>query len=362
MQVPLLPIWITDFLGASVMIVLSCLILRSARTFYRNDPGNALGVYLLWFAMAISAFSISRSAGHILRYVFYLTGNGALWSSVAPVSGAINSITFVVIASVTLFFPKMLRIIRRMEYDRHKIELTSTSLLNLNREMEGMVRDRTRIEMALEMAHQVRNPVTIIGGLLKRGASKGGRECSDFTEYIPKILEQAEKLETMVNDLNAMLAADPGQFTELDLNQIVENCVESARKEADARKIIINLKTASTALPFRGIRHILKMAIDHVLHNAIEACRPGDAIDISTGIGEAGVELVVEDSGPGIPPSVLEHIFEPFYRTEEGRTGIGLPYVKQIIEDHRGDIRLSSEPGKGTRVTIIFPKHITELK
>ena len=72
-------------------------------------------------------------------------------------------------------------------------------------------------------------------------------------------------------------------------------------------------------------------------------------------------ELIIQDTGRGIPQDVLSHIFEPFYVSGEIKTGLGLPYIRQIIEEHRGEIRISSGHPEGTTVEILLPTHIAEL-
>lgn len=131
--------------------------------------------------------------------------------------------------------------------------------------------------------------------------------------------------------------------------------------EAERRGVILFLDRAPSPLTFQGNRHLVKIALMHVLRNAIEACGSGDTIQIVTEAGEKTVLVRIEDNGPGIPPEMVQHIFEPFFTTGKGTTGIGLPYVKQIVEDHNGSIELASSRDKGTSVVIVFPPLLGEL-
>ena len=159
----LAPIWIIDFGGSLGMIIVSTLCLATTREIVRKAPENTLAHYLFCFAGAIFAFSVSRSAGHIIKHVLYFMGQGTMWQQISPVSGSINSITFVVIGAVTLYFRRIENIMNQMARDRDKISTFSRELLELNSNIEAIISERTRVEMALRFAHDVRNPSMVIG-------------------------------------------------------------------------------------------------------------------------------------------------------------------------------------------------------
>ncbi|MHB8810126.1 MAG: sensor histidine kinase [Desulfobulbaceae bacterium] len=356
----LAPVWIIDFAGSLGMIVVSTMCLGTTRKIARNAPDNALANYLLWFTVAIFAFSISRSAGHILKHVLYFSGHDAVWKQLSPLSGSINTLTFVVIGSVTLYFRRMETIMKRMARDRDKISIFSKELLELNKDIETIVSERTRVEIALRFAHDIRNPAMIIGGLVRR-MKKNIPEDSPEMAKISQIQEQAEHLESLVGQLDLPPKRGSWKFSSLDLSALAEEAVDVVQAEADRKGVIIFLDRAAAPLTFQGSRHLVKIALMHVLRNSIEACASGDTIQIVTEAGERSVLVRIEDSGPGIPREMAEHIFEPFFRTGEGSTGIGLSYVKQIVEDHKGAITLASSKGGGTSVVISFPPLLGEL-
>lgn len=362
MYLPLYPIWIVDLIGSAAMIVVSFLCLRRAWSISREHPDNAMAAYMLWFTVAIFAFSASRSLGHIGKHILYFTGHMDLWQRLAPVSGSINTLTFVLIASVTLFFHQMQRIMGRMAEDQQKIKQTSRELLELSRDIEEIASERTRAEMALRIAHEVRNPVMIIGGLLRRLMKRQQTDSAVCDqEHFSRIMEQARNLEKLVGRFERLMPETAGRFSCLDLNSIVDEAVTAVSTEAEMKGITLEVEKAPAALTFRGNRQLMKLALIHILRNAIEACHAGDRITVSTHLGPAGVHVRITDTGPGIPGPVLEHIFEPFYETSAGHTGLGLPYVKQIIEEHRGRLKIESTPGAGTSVEIELPTHVGEL-
>ena len=360
MQFPLYIIWGVDIVGCITMIVLSTACLLITVDLQENDPENALNNYLVWLFSAILAFCISRSIGHLVKHLLLFSGAGQVWRSISPYSGGFNTMTFVIIFAVTLFFREMRNIMTRMTRDKNRIQKTSRQLLELNQDIEAIVSDRTHTELALRIAHEIRNPVMIIGGLLRRMAKKC-TEKSDC-EHLNLVLDQTRKLESLVNRVEDLQPEMEKRFLPIELNLLVKDIIEIVDHETKLKEITLYFDRFSLPLSFQGDQHLVKVALLHVLRNGIEACGPGNAIEIGTSLGEKGIEVRIEDNGPGIPTEIVKHIFKPFYSTKKGSTGLGLPYVRQIIEEHRGTIEIESAEGKGTLVRIIFPTLLGELQ
>ncbi|MEA2113871.1 MAG: sensor histidine kinase, partial [Thermodesulfobacteriota bacterium] len=159
----LYPIWGIDIAGSLAMLFLSSLCMRQVVILYKRDREDALNTYLMWLITALFAFCIFRSVGHLVKHLLVFSGHSDIWTWIAPLSGGFNTIAFIVIFAVTLFFRNVLIFMNRMTSDRVKIETTSRELLSLNQDIESVVSDRTRAEMALNLAHEIRNPVMIIG-------------------------------------------------------------------------------------------------------------------------------------------------------------------------------------------------------
>jgi PAS domain S-box-containing protein len=130
------------------MILFSFLCLGLVRELRRRDRNNVIWIYLLLVCIGFASFAISRSAGHILRQILTIAGQTEVWASVGPFSGAINTFTFVFVASVTLFFERVWRIYRQIEKDRQTLQSTRDKLLYLNQNLEDLVEERTE-ELAL---------------------------------------------------------------------------------------------------------------------------------------------------------------------------------------------------------------------
>ncbi len=148
MIVSSLPIWIVDMVGSVLMIVFSFLCLNLVHALRNRDQSNVIWTYLFWVCLGLAGFAISRSAGHILKQILVLSGREVLWASIRPFSGAINSLMFIFVASVTLFFERIWKIYRQISKDKQALQTAGDELLFLNQNLEHLVAERTK-ELAL---------------------------------------------------------------------------------------------------------------------------------------------------------------------------------------------------------------------
>ena len=142
------PIWLVDLIGSATMIVFSFLCMRLAYQLRNRDRNNVIWTYLLYVSYGLAGFAISRSAGHILKQVLFITGRPAIWNEIRPLSGAINTMTFVFVASVTLFFERIWVIYQQILRDKQALQSTRDELIYLNQNLEDLVAERTE-ELAL---------------------------------------------------------------------------------------------------------------------------------------------------------------------------------------------------------------------
>ena len=142
-SLPLFPVWLVDMLGSALMIIISFVCVRYAQLLRRTDRDNVIWTYLLWLSLALALFSVSRSVGHIAKRLLLLSGHSDIWVELRPFSGSINSLMFVIVGSITLFFQRVYRINVQILSDKRAIEKVSEELMWLNRNLEEMVRQRT---------------------------------------------------------------------------------------------------------------------------------------------------------------------------------------------------------------------------
>lgn len=359
LALPLFPLLVIELVCSALVIFFTFQALRMARRLLAQDPENALWLFLDWLTATFLIFSCFHLVAHVLRDNLIFGEYVPLWEPMRTLSGGIDSMIFVVIAAFTLFFHRIQRVYHRMEVDHHQMEETSHEILALNREMESLVMERTMSEMALGMAHGLRNPLHIIGGFSHRLLRKTDPE-DPSRAWVAAIADEARRIEHMVERFETLAQRKVSFFAQKDLNDIVRGTLELLRPELRAKGIVLVTELYSQPLVGRLNAHLLKVALAHLVRNAIEATSPKGKILVRTGAERDYAVLVIQDTGRGMPPDVVDKVFVPFYTTKLGGTGLGMVFVRQIVDEHRGVIVLESQVGRGTVVTIRIPLRFAE--
>ena len=154
MIAPYLPMVVIDVLGSFAMVVLSLLCCRKARILRETDQDNALFLYLVWISTGFMIFAVSRSFGHILRQSLILTAHTDTWQMIAAFSGSVNTVSFMLVSLITLFFNQSWKINEKILTSRKKLEAAHGQLLSLNQNLEQKVVERT--EMLTSTEHKAR--------------------------------------------------------------------------------------------------------------------------------------------------------------------------------------------------------------
>ncbi|MBM4275550.1 MAG: HAMP domain-containing histidine kinase [Deltaproteobacteria bacterium] len=355
---PLLPHWIIKIGGSLLVVIFAWRAFRVSSHLTSQDPENALWLFFRWLSGAFLIFAFSHIVSHSLQDIITVFGYSYFqdWRRVA---GGFDSIIYVVIATTTLFFYNIQRLYQRMEADHHQLEQTSREILALNREMEALVMERTMSEMALGMAHGLRNPLHVIGGFSHRLLRKTNPE-DPSRAWVAAIAEEARRIEHMVERFESLAQRKTSFFGQEDLNVIVMSTVDLLRPEVRAKNLVLVTDTCPRHLVGRFNNHLLKVALAHIIRNAVEATSPQGKILIKTAMEKDYAVLIIQDTGRGMPPDVVEKVFVPFYTTKIGGTGLGMVFVRQIVDEHRGVITLESKLGRGTTVTIRLPLRFGE--
>jgi signal transduction histidine kinase len=246
-----------------------------------------------------------------------------------------------------------------MAANHSELEATSREILELNREMEALVIERTMSEMALSIADGIRNPLHIIGGFSQRLFKKTSSE-DPARNWAACICKEAKRLEQMVEHFEALAQKKESFFTEVDLNIIVHDILKLTQGEFTKKKIGLVIKLNPDAIWGRFNVYLLKLALAHLLRNALEATPLRGEIQVRTKLEGSRALLVIQDNGRGMPKEVVNKVFEPYYTTKIGGTGLGMVFVAQIVAEHRGKINIESQVGQGTTVTIELPLRFAE--
>ena len=138
-----LPILTVDVLGSVCMMVLALLCLYKARILRELDTDNAVFLYLMWISTGFAIFAVSRSFGHILKQVLVLTGNSGTWHAISPYSGGVNTVSFMLVGLITLFFNQIWKINEKILSGRKRLEEAHIQLQHLNQTLEHKVIERT---------------------------------------------------------------------------------------------------------------------------------------------------------------------------------------------------------------------------
>jgi len=149
-----IPLMAVDVLGSVAMVVIALMALYKARQLRELDNDNAVFLYLLWICTGFTIFAVSRSFGHCLRQFLVLTSNTNIWQSISPYTGTVNTISFLLVGLITLFFNQSWKINEKIFSSRRQLEETHIELVNLNQTLEQKVVART--EMLTSSEHKAR--------------------------------------------------------------------------------------------------------------------------------------------------------------------------------------------------------------
>lgn len=216
-------------------------------------------------------------------------------------------------------------------------------------------------------AHEIRNPLTSIKTFIQLAPER--KDDSQFIgEFSRIVLDDVNRIERLIQEILDYARYMEPKLTDEDLNEIVSSCIYFVQIQADRRGVKIEKELASE-LP-RGMldRQQIKQVILNLLLNAMDAIGENSGtIRVRTHRlqqpnGQEWAYIEIEDTGLGISAEHLDHIFDPFFTTKHSSafnegTGLGLTIVHQIIQEHRGNIRVQSTEGVGTAFQIQLPCH-----
>jgi two-component system sensor histidine kinase BaeS len=219
-----------------------------------------------------------------------------------------------------------------------------------------------RQHMTADIAHELRNPLSVIRGNLE--AMLDGIYPAD-AEHLGSIYEETLLLQRLVEDLRVLSLADAGQLhlvkTETDLNQLLTGVAESVRAMADDKDVVLTVSVPRSPLVIEGDADRLRQVIGNLLGNALRYTPQNGTISLDVQARGEQAVVTIADTGPGIAPDEVPHIFDRFYRTDAARdrasggSGLGLAIARALVEAHRGTITVQSELGQGTALIITLP-------
>jgi two-component system OmpR family sensor kinase len=237
----------------------------------------------------------------------------------------------------------------------------SRSQKNVEREARWRAaEDRRRFVRRLD--HELKNPLTAIRAGLANVAAIDQPEARRAA--LRSVEAQVLRISRLTADLRklAELETRTVEMSPVNLAEVLQQVVELAQEkpEADDRHLTLTLPQAPWPLPpVRGDRDLLLLALHNLIDNALKFTRPGDTIEVRAFEDGSFVVIEVADTGPGIPAEELPHVWEELYRGDQARgvpgSGLGLPLVRAISDQHRGQIVMRSLVDHGTVITLRLP-------
>lgn len=210
-------------------------------------------------------------------------------------------------------------------------------------------------EVARVMAHEIKNPLTPIKLSIERLELRSNAENEIdlplLQEAIGIIKEEVENLQSLVNRFRGFASLPKANSEQYNFTEQIIDVISAYKTQST-----INLSADSPEIDIYADKLQMKQVLVNLIQNALQADEgKHPTIDISTNSDGQNLIIVIRDYGPGISDENMAKIFEPYFTTKRKGTGLGLPIVKRIIENHNGHISITSAPVRGTIVSITLP-------
>lgn len=227
--------------------------------------------------------------------------------------------------------------------------------------------EKLRSDMASLMSHELRTPVTSISGFAQLLLMDDNipEESKEFLEIIAGESQRLSKMLSTFLSVSNLEQADKQEITKspVKLDSVVHEAVDDLQEAAKKKKIRLVEQSNAHLPPVAADRGLISRAVSNLIDNAIKYSPERTSVIISTILEADFLRVVVEDKGYGIPSSEHEKIWQKFYRVaregqdkEEESTGLGLSLVKEVVEQHGGEVIVESEPGEGSRFSFTLPR------
>jgi signal transduction histidine kinase len=236
--------------------------------------------------------------------------------------------------------------------------------LRQNRELEEKMRETQYLtqlgRLSSGVAHEIRNPLNFIAlaiDHLEALSAEGGTPdaAKEKAHIIGRIKEEIQRLNELVINFITYGRPQSPSLSPVQIPEIVESVLRMADGRLRTQRIACR-REFRTGPPVQADPDMIRRAVLNIVGNAVDAMPDGGELHISAGPREGGgYELVVGDTGVGIPEENRERIFEPYYTTKPSGLGLGLVLTRKIMEAHGGEIVVDSQPGRGTRIHVLLP-------
>jgi signal transduction histidine kinase len=293
----------------------------------------------------VSVISGLAYAPHILLY----TGK----PEIQIVNQLLEILLFLIVGTVT-------GILSELEQRRSRqLELQLEEVQRLENEVRIADRLAAVGQLASGVAHEIRNPLGIIRAAAQ--LAKADDEITpDIDESVSVVLKEVDRANQVVARLLDFARPRFPSFELINLLGVIDEAVRLTRQYAANSGVNLIDDLPSGEIPVEADAGQIKQVLVNLFLNAVQATPSKGSVTIRLGPhkheGRPGYLVEITDTGKGIPPEVIDKIFDPFYTTKDTGTGLGLSIVYSIVRDHGGSIRVFSEEGEGTSVDLWLPQ------
>ncbi len=207
-------------------------------------------------------------------------------------------------------------------------------------------------ELGAVIAHEIRNPLAGIKGFVK--LIETSTDIEQARHYAGKVVNQSLRMESLTNELLAFAREDHVEWQLTDLAALVRDCVEMIRMEADSVRVKI-YHTPQTAIKVMIDSDRIIQLLLNLLKNGLQAMPDGGVLQVELKSDKSWATIKICDSGVGIPPENIPHIFKPFWTSKARGTGLGLALCHKVAQEHGGTLSVESSAGVGTTFTVTLP-------
>jgi two-component system, OmpR family, sensor kinase len=215
-------------------------------------------------------------------------------------------------------------------------------------------------QLLRDISHELRSPLA----RMRVALGLARQPPADFVRQLDRLEKEIERLDSMIGQvlkLARLQGTDAlGNRENFEFDEMVDEVARDANFEGAIKNCEVNLHGVAN-VSVVGNRELMSSAIENVLRNAVRYSPPGSKVDIAVARG-SGIDIVIRDHGPGVPPADLQRIFEPFYRVAESRDrdsggeGIGLAITARVMQAHGGSAKASNAAGGGLEVRLSLPE------
>jgi len=243
-------------------------------------------------------------------------------------------------------------------------ELAHTFDAMLERLEQGFQRER---QLTTDVSHELRTPLGILKTQLSLARSRP-RDADTLVRMMANMEADVDRMTRLTEQTLMLTRVEQGGIADLqplDLGEILEIVVASWEAKAEACNVQLSIKRdKQITLPIKGDADRLYQVFSNLIDNAIKYTSPKSIIGIEANRKVTEIEVLITDSGIGIAPEHLPHVFERFYRADSARTtggfGLGLAISQAIVQAHRGKLQVKSSVGHGTTFTVLLPLEISK--